>query len=707
MAISRGTSGINPGGFGYSLWELFSHIEDRILVAIGQATARAIPNAETISHLGRQQIALSRLTQAVNDLLEGLDAKASRLAAHAVLGAARGGRVQALRELDAIAGRADLPASFRQRMGAARLALGQGEEALRVGPVARIAEALQSRLGEMRLPIVRAARDSFQEIIAKATAAATIGVDAQRKAAAAAYQELAGRGLTAFTDKAGRRWSLDAYVDMATRTAIVQSAVESHNDQLGRLGIDLVLVSISARECPLCAPWQGKVLARSGPSGPHDVEVDHGIEDRKITVHVAGTVAEATSAGLFHPNCRHTIGAYIPGVTTVPERPERPEDAPSGYIAEQRQRELERRLRAAKRARDGLPEWADKTKLDARIKALGRQMTEHLQENPDLFRQRARESVAQGFAGKGGPVKKALPLAKYYPAGAPTGAEDLADAARIADTAPDVRREELAEADKGQVGLPERVTLPDGRVIFSKYNSSIFGRSAEQITDAEQISGMVGQALGAPVPRVYRDGPVHLYTEWVTGRPGTAETGEYTYEPTTRLGHELTYGKPGQRLGLLDILTQNGDRHAANWLIAGTERGSEQLVGIDQGLTYTGFRFDPKANGGKGAAVYDMRGLIDWYRGASEDDRLAHIANVQTGYFADNWFDLEQLIEHDRPVPRGEHWTPDDVVEIRRRLQAMAPVYEHLGHGDWLEYSLMILDTLGSYATGTDSIFNG
>lgn len=705
MAISRSTSGagpVHPGAFGYTLWQLFSHIEDRVLVAIGQATGRALPNQNTLMHLGDQQQALSRLTRAVNDIQEGLDFRATRLAAESVMSAARQGRVEAVREIEALANRTDLPEIFRRRLGDARAALTGSEEGLRFGPVARIAEGLQGRLGQMRLPIVRAAQDSFQEITARAAAAATIGVDAQRKAAASAYQDLADRGLTAFVDKAGRRWSLDSYVDMATRTAIVQAAVESHNDQLGRLGIDLVIVSDSPRECPLCRPWEGKVLARTGPGGAHDVRVEHGIEDgQMVTVHVAGSVADATGAGLFHPNCTHTIGAYIPGVT----RPLTNTANPEGYAAQQQQRGLERRLRAAKRAREGLPEWADKAKLDARIKALGAQMDQHLTDNPELFRQRGRESVAQGLTGKGGPVKKALPRPTFYPDTQSVGSDELQDAARVIAISPDIERKALVE-EAGEVGAPERITLPDGRVVFGKTNSSVFGIPAEQITDAEQLSGMVGQALGAPVPRLYRDGPVHLYTEWVSGRPGQSmfddPDGNYTYQPDNDVTERLTYGRQGQRLGLLDMLTQNGDRHGGNWFAVG-EEGSESLVGIDQGLTYTGHFYDPVTQ----AERMDTRRLIEWFRGASEEDRLSHIVDTQSGYFVDNWFDLEQLIEDYKIVPRGEHWTPGDVVEIRRRLQSMAPAFEHLRHGDWLEYSLMILDTLGQYASGTESIFDG
>jgi hypothetical protein len=36
-----------------------------------------------------------------------------------------------------------------------------------------------------------------------------------------------------------------------------------------------------------------------------------------VSFEVAATIEDATAAGLFHPNCKHTLTAYLPGVTTL------------------------------------------------------------------------------------------------------------------------------------------------------------------------------------------------------------------------------------------------------------------------------------------------------------------------------------------------------------------------------------------------------
>ena len=76
-----------------------------------------------------------------------------------------------------------------------------------------------------------------------------------------ALNKFAGKGITGFVDKSGRGWSMEAYTEMATRTAAGRAAVQGHLDRLHDEGIQLVIVSDAPRECPLCRPWEGKVLS--------------------------------------------------------------------------------------------------------------------------------------------------------------------------------------------------------------------------------------------------------------------------------------------------------------------------------------------------------------------------------------------------------------------------------------------------------------
>ena len=133
---------------------------------------------------------------------------------------------------------------------------------------------------------------------------------------------------------------------MATRSALGRAAVQAHDDRLAAAGIDLVLVSDAPEECERCEPWEGKVLRREGPTGAGTVEVEHATEDdRTVRVRVAGSLPEARAAGLLHPNCRHSIAIYLPGVTKP--RPKPPSRAT--YEQTQQQRYYERQVRAWKR----------------------------------------------------------------------------------------------------------------------------------------------------------------------------------------------------------------------------------------------------------------------------------------------------------------------------------------------------------------------
>ena len=67
-------------------------------------------------------------------------------------------------------------------------------------------------------------------------------------------------------------------------------------------------LSNTGRPCKLCLPWEGRVLAATGAGT---------FTENGVVFDVAATIQEAIAAGLFHPNCRHTLVAYRPGVTLL------------------------------------------------------------------------------------------------------------------------------------------------------------------------------------------------------------------------------------------------------------------------------------------------------------------------------------------------------------------------------------------------------
>ncbi|MFE9099032.1 phage minor capsid protein [Streptomyces sp. NPDC007264] len=241
--------------------------------------------------------------------------------------------------------------------------------------------------------ILRAVVDTFRAVVSRVAATPLLGTGTRRQAVQDALRQFADAGIRAFVDKAGRRWSLPSYAEMAVRTATARAATEAHMRTLAEHGVDLVVVSNSPRECPLCRPWERTVLTIGGPSGPRTVEVEHAVEDgRMVRVDVAGSLDEARARGLQHPNCRHSVSAYTPGLTTVEDA----EPDPDGYEAGQRQRAIERNIRKWKRREAVATSPAEKRAAAAKVRAWQGNMRQHLADHPDLRRLRHREQPGAG-----------------------------------------------------------------------------------------------------------------------------------------------------------------------------------------------------------------------------------------------------------------------------------------------------------------------
>jgi hypothetical protein len=157
------------------------------------------------------------------------------------------------------------------------------------------------------------------------------------QAAQKALDTLGRQGITGYTDRAGRRWNLTSYVEMATRTTVSQAWDDMQATAMIRSGLDLVRVYTHSLEgsCPQCLPWLGLVLSLTGATADHP------------------TLAEAKASGFRHPNCRCSWAAVGAGVAAEVTNPVALDQAAAVYRASQHQRALERRVRAAGRRAHG------------------------------------------------------------------------------------------------------------------------------------------------------------------------------------------------------------------------------------------------------------------------------------------------------------------------------------------------------------------
>ena len=144
--------------------------------------------------------------------------------------------------------------------------------------------------------LVRRVDDIWRRIGVEATGYSVTGAMTTQQAAQRAFTRMAREGLPFFVDKAGRKWGLDTYAEMAVRTATNKALRAGHTNTMVEHGIDLVVVSSHKNPAPQCAPFERKVLSLTGQFAPGT----HRIGDNIVSV--ASTMQQAEESGLHHPN---------------------------------------------------------------------------------------------------------------------------------------------------------------------------------------------------------------------------------------------------------------------------------------------------------------------------------------------------------------------------------------------------------------------
>ncbi len=175
--------------------------------------------------------------------------------------------------------------------------------------------------------VLRNANDIYKHVVTDSSSVMLTGVETRLDATQRALNVFAAKGITGFVDKAGRNWELASYAEMAIRTTTARAALQGHIDRSSELGHDLMVVSSFGKTCSICKPWEGVPLSISGNTPGYK------------------SLAMARSAGLFHPNCKHTLLAYFPGVTELQSQ----ENDDEAFENTQIQRYNERQIRKHKR----------------------------------------------------------------------------------------------------------------------------------------------------------------------------------------------------------------------------------------------------------------------------------------------------------------------------------------------------------------------
>jgi predicted Ser/Thr protein kinase len=586
-------------GIGVELGDLYATLEREIAAGLAQRLRSGLDQDDWSR---RKLAALADVRRFAATLTNRAARRAAGLSRAVVTEAFRRGSMEGLRDVGRPERGGDLPG----QRGIDRLAL-----------------ALQGRLDGTVAPIVRSATDAYQRTAAAPVALVLGGALTRRQAAERQWNSLLDQGFTAFTDARGRRWSAAGYTEMATRTATAQAAVQGHLDRLESLGLDLIIVSDSPQECERCRPWEGKVLQRGGAGGRRTLEAESELTGEPVTVQIAGSVTEAISAGLLHPNCRHTMGAYLPGLTRIPTDTEDPE----GDKARQQLRYLEREQRRWRLREAGAMTDEAKAAAAAKVKARGAQIKAHMKANPTLTPRPDRQRIDLGNTRRPGEgdTRATLPTSNIP-----------RDPMREALDSGVVSERQLGGGITARV---DRVETRDGVSMVRKLARDSSGRPAVEQQDAEELGALVARAVGARAPRVLRTGPDEVHMALVEGRTW-AELDEVT-QATVAATEEA------RAMALTDMLIGNVDRNPGNLII--TERGTPWAI--------------------------DHGGAFEWHPHHNPISMPSYARNVFRELFA---------VPGTRRWVAGA-LREGEGAAIRTELAALRPEFERMGRLDWYD----------------------
>ena len=320
-------------GIGDEVAAHYSALELAVLAAVAEVARRGIERPGWAAEQARQ---FPRLAGRIRRLVSEGTSRGVSLAADAVSEAARRGRDTARADLAAIeetvARRRAVPPAVRPVDGGrvfgptparvtpqpsaqaqsgprdlAPVSVAQVPPSPASATVAAVRaeaarQATTEALEQAGRAVTERALNRWQQVVAEMARAELAGDATSLQVQQRVLDEWARRGLPAFTDKAGRTWSMQAYAEMNVRTATHQAFGDAHRAELAGAGMDLVIVSSHRNPADVCQPYERKVLSLSGRlSGT--VQVPSATSDELVTVQVYSSLDIAKANGYDHPNC--------------------------------------------------------------------------------------------------------------------------------------------------------------------------------------------------------------------------------------------------------------------------------------------------------------------------------------------------------------------------------------------------------------------
>lgn len=178
---------------------------------------------------------------------------------------------------------------------------------------------------------------TYVKAINRASLLNSSGIATLREAVSQAIRETSQNGIPVFTDRAGKQWTPEGYVSMVVRTNNSNLATQIQFDIGDHYGTDLIEVSSHVGARPGCAPYQGKIYSRSGQSEKYPS---------------LSTTSYGEVDGLRGANCGHLFYPFWEGLSTQTYKPNDTAKNAEQYEESQKQRTIERSIRAKKRDLD-------------------------------------------------------------------------------------------------------------------------------------------------------------------------------------------------------------------------------------------------------------------------------------------------------------------------------------------------------------------
>lgn len=225
--------------------------------------------------------------------------------------------------------------------------------------------------------------DVYRRTISQAATAMAAGATTLPQAIDMAVQDFLKAGINCIEYSNGARVNIADYVQMALRTAATRSFLQGEAKRRAELGIDTVLVSQYGACSKTCLPWQGRVYI-DDVWGEFTGRIKSG-RGLSSNGNWYPLLSVAVKAGLFHPNCRHTVSTWFEGISRLPDPMDTAKISENSEL-EQHQRAMERKIRECKRMSEGLQDPAQAKEYKRKTAEAQKELREFIAEHSDVLR---------------------------------------------------------------------------------------------------------------------------------------------------------------------------------------------------------------------------------------------------------------------------------------------------------------------------------